>query len=78
MRKLKSRAAGLLLAAAMCASLLAVPASAAGTGVTAWNDTIGGKSAQVVGVEMRPGRTGVVHQRGVLQLLYQGRSSIPG
>ena len=60
MRKLKSRAAGLLLAAAMCASLLAVPASAAGTGVTAWNDTIGGKSAQVVGVEMRPGRTGVV------------------
>lgn len=57
---LKSRTAGLLLAAAMCASLLAVPASAAGTGVTVWNDTIGGKTARIVGVEMKPGRTGVV------------------
>lgn len=55
-----SRAAGLLLAAAMCVSLLTAPASAAGTGVTAWNDAIGGKTAKIVSVEMTPGRTGVV------------------
>lgn len=55
----KLRAAGLLLAAAMCASLLTAPASAA-DGVTAWSDTIGGRTAKIVTVDMTPGRTGVV------------------
>lgn len=59
-KHLKSHGVGLLLAAAVCVSLLAAPASAAGTGVTAWNDSIGGKTAQIVSVEMTPGRTGVV------------------
>lgn len=60
MKGLKSRAAGLFLAAAVCASLLAVPASAAEAGVTAWSDAIGGRTAKIVTVDMTPGRTGVV------------------
>lgn len=60
MKRNMFRAAGLLMAAAMCASLLAVPASAATAGVTAWSDTIGGKTAKIVTVDMTPGRTGVV------------------
>lgn len=60
MKRKACGAVGLILAAAMCAALLTAPASAAGTGVVTWNDTIGGKTAKIVGVEMTPGRTGVV------------------
>lgn len=60
MKNQKVCAASLLLVAVMCLSMLAVPASATGTGVTAWNDSIGGKTAQIVSVEMTPNRTGVV------------------
>lgn len=60
MNSRKTRIASLLLAAVLGASLLTAPASAAGNGVTAWTDTIGGKSAKLVTVEMTPGRTGVV------------------
>lgn len=56
----KTRIASLLLAAVLSVSLLAAPASAAGNGVSAWNATIAGKTAKVVGVDMVPGRTGVV------------------
>lgn len=59
MKGRKTRIASLLLAAALAVSMLA-PASAAGNGVSTWNDTIAGKSAQIIGVDMIPGRTGVV------------------
>lgn len=60
MKRQATRAAGLMLAAALCASLLTAPVQAAGAGVATWNDTIGGKTAKIVSVEMTPGRTGVV------------------
>ena len=56
----KIRITGLLLAAVLTVSLLAAPASAAGNGVSTWKATIAGKTANIVGVDMVPGRTGVV------------------
>lgn len=61
MKRNRSRVLGLLLAAAMCASLLAVvPASAAGSAPVIWSDTIGSSSAKLVTVVMGPGRTGEI------------------
>lgn len=59
MKRHTNRVMSLLLAAALCASLL-VPASAAEAGVTVWNDTIGGHTANLVSVSMTEGRTGEI------------------
>lgn len=56
------RIVSLLLAAALGASLLAAPASAAAAdkGVTYWRDSIGNNAAKLVSVDMKPGRTGEI------------------
>lgn len=60
MKQRKNRILSLLLAGAMCGSLLTVPAWAADNGVTSWSDTIGGSSAKLVSVTMKEGRTGEI------------------
>lgn len=57
MRQKKNRLLALLLAAALCAATLPLPASAAGSGVTAWSDKIGSSTAKLVSVPMGNGRT---------------------
>lgn len=58
------RIASLLTAAALCVSMLTIPASAAGAGdVTVWRSGIGGGSATVMTVPMA-GRTGKVSLAG--------------
>lgn len=52
-------AASLFMALALCLSLLPAPALAADSGVTVWNDSIGGSSARIVSVSMA-GRTGQI------------------
>lgn len=57
----RRRAVSLLLAAALCAATLALPASAAQPeGVSTWSSKIGGGTAKLVSVAMKPGRTGEI------------------
>ena len=60
MMQRKNRLLALLLAAALCAAMLPLPASAADSGVTAWTDKIGNGTARLVTVAMQPGRTGEI------------------
>lgn len=58
MKRTKSRVLALLLAAALCASMLPMSASAANSAPVYWNSTIGGSTANLVTVVMGQGRTG--------------------
>lgn len=60
MKSKGNRFLSLLTAAALCASLLMLPASAATTGVTVWSDFVGGSTAKLVSVSMGNGRTGEI------------------
>lgn len=60
MKGLRTRAVSLLTAAALCASMLLMPASAANSAPTVWSSWIGGSTAKLVSVPMGPGRTGEI------------------
>lgn len=60
MRQKKNRLLALLLAAALCAAMLPLPASAAASGVKTWSDKIGSGTAKLVTVTMGGGRTGEI------------------
>lgn len=60
MKQRKNRALALFLAAALCAALLPLSASAADSDVEVWSDKIGSGTASLVTIPMKPGRTGEV------------------
>ncbi len=61
MKGRRARFWSLLTAAALCASMLVLPVSAAtADGVTVWNSKIGSGTAKLVSIEMKEGRTGEI------------------